>query len=294
MSAFRGLSDFELKLPDIPESAEELLKCDDLFFRKIMTWMGLPSGSGNATETVLNAFRRRLPEVPSYMAMVENLRDAFSRIDLGGYANPYEEDFAEDWFAVSFESSAEPVFVSKDGSLPKGLREVLLWVNRYSLVPVFDFAYAEKEFDLLYSEDHRPEFNGMYPDSLRNLRGTPNPYKLPWRMDNSLFYDLKNSFERYQELQKEWDSVRMDVPFGALPKYVIRTIDERECDRHDPMRDAWDRIVEEREQECSVYFGFFQIGVNMKTADPKVFPDLLSETVRNLSALEGIMLRLGH
>lgn len=275
------------------------LESESILFQKIITWLNSDGtvrcapGYGDVVRTILETFRNLIPEVPFYQASVEDLSEAFSRVDLGGYCNPLEEDFADDWFAVSFESSAEAVYVSRTGNLRRaGLREALLWVKRYSLVPVFDFSYAEERFDLLYPEDFRCDFENRYPKSLRKLEGVPNPCKLPHRMMNLPFYELRKSFERYEELLEEWDSVFLDPPHGALPKYVIRTIDESTESSHDLMRDAWDRLVADCEQEYSVYYGFFQLGVNMRTAKPEVFVGLLREVARNFLAQKEIMVNL--
>ena len=286
-------------MPTIPEGVLNALESESVLFRKIIVWLNgggtgrCAPGFENAVRTVLDAFRSQIPEVPFYRAAVEDLSEAFSRVDLGGYSNPLDEDFADDWFAVSFESPAESVFVSRTGKLRRaGLREALLWVKRYSLVPAFDFSYVEETFDLLYPEDFRCEFEDRYPASLRKLEGVPNPCRLPRRMPNQPFYELRKSFESYQGLLKEWDSIFLDLPHGALPKYVIRTIDESTENSHDLMRDAWDRLVADCEQECAVYFGFFQLGVDMRTAKPEVFVGLLREIARNFSALKEIMFNL--
>ena len=286
-------------MPEIPEGVRNALGSESVLFRKIVMWLNgdgtvrCAPGYGNAVRMVLETFWSLVPEVSFYQATVEDLSEAFSRVDLGGYSNPLDEDFADDWFAVSFESPAESVFVSRTGKLRRaGLREALLWVKRYSLVPVFDFSYVEEAFCLLYPEDFRCEFEDRYPASLRKLEGVPNPCRLPRRMPNQPFYELRKSFESYQGLLKEWDSIFLDPPHGALPKYVIRTIDESTESSHDFMRDAWDRLVEYHEQEYSVYYGFFQLGVNMRTAKPEVFVGLLREVARNFLAQKEIMVNL--
>lgn len=296
---FRGLASPALTVPEIPESFLCEFEDDGEIFHKIFHWLNRDRercrrfGGESVPKAILRSFRESTMTADGYFGLIEDFQEAFCRIDNGGYLFP-DDDLQENWFAITFLANSEDVFVSRDGNLRKktGLAEALRWIRAYSLVPIFDFQFLSEQWGICFHEERLPVFETLVPGNLRHLSPPPELRRIPMKLKPIHFADLRDSFQTFRKVEQNWTSIRLSEPVGAMPRFLLRMLDESNYNEHDIMREAWDTYLEDIQQESEESFGFFQIGVDLRTADPDLLLRMISAVSWNFSAQKQIMIQL--